>query len=752
MITQQYLTWLTDNPETLIHWRCIHDTDKAAPGHNFYGTLSQHHATLADYNNRGYGIFCNINAMVDTTNVAHIRAHVIDLDNPATAQAGYERAVAAGASFAVQSSPGKYHVYWRMQPYTDANNFFTTTQRKLNQLYDADKSIIDATRVMRVPGFMHRKGKPELVKAWPLANINKLWTWQEIRAQLQNVNIIEVIHNRYPLGDPDLAAPSLEWLELAMSLANPNDMSRGEWLSFSAAVKQCGWSLTTPDKLHDMWFKWCAQYDADDPGENTKLWNSIKDTEVGWKHLERVTPVQAYKTFGHTQPPAVTTTPPMPSTTKQPVKYGEILSADECQTYFKDCYFIEREGKIFSQSGRFMNQTQFNGRYGGKQFIITSTGKLTDEPWKAATRSTCWQVPKVDHIRFLPDQPSFKIIEDNLGRPGLNTYLPARIKSAECDISRWYDWLNRILPNKNDQKILTEYMAHCIKYPGYKIPWSILIQSAEGIGKTVFKEVLSNALGDMYVYCPKAPELVKSGSTFNAWMRGKLMILVDEIKIDERRELIEILKPMITDARVEIQSKGVDQEMEDNPANWIFFSNYKDAIPVNQNGRRYSIFYSALQSREDILRAGMDDAFFKDFWHWLRDCGGIEGVTHMFLNYPIQKGMIGNTAPDTSSQQEAIDISRSPLEVAISDAMIDQLPGFKGGYVSVIAAVKLAKATGIRQPGVRTVRNCLEQMGLIHLGRAVQPHFQEDVNTRSEIYGTHSALQLQQYGKVQGYE
>lgn len=301
-----------------------------------------------------------------------------------------------------------------------------------------------------------------------------------------------------------------------------------------------------------------------------------------------------------------------------------------------------------------MNQTQFNGRYGGKQFIITSTGKLTDDPWKAITRSTVWQIPKIDHVRFLPDQPSFAVIEDGLGRPGLNTYIPARIKSAQCDIGRFFDWLNRILPNQNDQKILLDYMAHCIKYPGYKIPWSILIQSTEGIGKTVFKEILSNALGDMYVYCPKAPELVKSGSTFNAWMRGKLMILVDEIKIDERRELIEILKPMITDARVEIQSKGVDQEMEDNPANWIFFSNYKDAIPINQNGRRYSIFYSALQSREDILRAGMNDAYFKEFWHWLRDCGGIEGITHYFLNYPIIKGMIGNTAPETSSQKKRL--------------------------------------------------------------------------------------------------
>jgi hypothetical protein len=216
---------------------------------------------------------------------------------------------------------------------------------------------------MRVPGFMHRKGNPELVTAWPLAAIDRLRSYEEIDAELRHINLIEVIHNRHPLGTEDMQAPSMEWLVLALSLANPNNMSRGEWLTFSAAFKQAGWSLTTPDILRDMWFKWCAQYEHDDAGENAKLWNSIKDTEVGWKHFERVTPVNAYKTFGHTQPPAPPQhpiTPPVPSNPTP--TYGEILSADECQSYFKDCYFIEREGKIFIRSGRFMNQTQFNGR------------------------------------------------------------------------------------------------------------------------------------------------------------------------------------------------------------------------------------------------------------------------------------------------------------------------------------------------------------------------------------------------------
>ena len=765
--TQWFIHTLTGDVNTTIDWRCIHDQRKDLPAHNFRGSLAETMATLVDYNARGYGIFCTINALDgngrELTNVAYIRAHMVDLDDPITAQASYERAIAAGANLAVQTSPGKFHLYWRVQPYT-GNEFFTMIQRKLAQLYSGDRSIIDATRVMRVPGFIHSKGAPTLVTTWPLAGIDKIWTADEMNAATAHVNVVDFIASRSPLGTPEMTAPSLEWLKFSLTLANPNEMDRTEWLSFSAAFKQSGWLHADDETLFGLWSAWCGRYANNDVGENRKLWESIKDSEVGWTSITRRTTVKAYIDFGHKTPPvapASVETPPagltVPTNTIAPPdapadKFGEILSEHDCKDWFKDCYFVEQHGKIFSKSARFMNATQFNGKFGGKQFIISSVGKLTDEPWKAATRSTCWTIPKVDHIRFLPDRPPFEIVNDELNRPGLNTYLPANIDARAGDTSRFFDWFDRIFPDKGDQKLLFDYMAHCVKYPGYKIQYAPLIQSAEGIGKTIFKIVFAHALGTMYVYSPKAPELVKSGSTFNAWQRGKLMILVDEIKIDERRELIEILKPMITDNRIEIQGKGVDQDMEDNAANWLFFSNFKDAIPVDKNGRRYPIFYSILQSKADILAAGLDKDYFIAMFRWLREEGGVQAITHWLLNYKIDRGDLPVSAPDTSSQTEAINISRSPLECVIADCIADGVSGFRGGYVSTAAVISKAKAAGIRQPNVRVVQNCLEKMGMVRIGRGLRAYLQEDPNNRSEIYGTLSSLTVEGYGKAQGYE
>lgn len=757
--TLQYVELLTGSPDTTMDWRLIHDKRKDIPAHHYRGSISEIWDKLCSYNNDGYGVFCNINAMdgigKEMSNVAHIRAHVIDLDDPLTASVSLQQALIHNPKpqFFVQSSVGKSHVYWVVEPYV-GNEYYTIHQRKLAQLFNSDKSIIDAARVMRVPGFYHNKNEPIMVGIHAMG-ITAPIPIADLAMSLVTVNVIDTFTARFPLGESTLSAPSLEWAKFALNLLDPNDLDRSEWLSISAAFKQAGWLHSDDVTLVTHWLAWCARYLKDDAGENIKLWNSIRETEVGWGAFERRTTVGAYLQFGFKEPvqqPLPQSNMPMLTTTVSSSDIdSEILDVTDCQTWFKDCYFISRTGEIFSRAGRFMNSTKFNGRYGGKHFIITSTGKTTDEAWKAALRSTLWTIPKVDHVRFLPDKPTFGIVEDALGRPGINTYIPARIDHRQGDVTPWLEHVKKILPVEADRRILYEYLAHCVKFPGYKIPWSPMLQSAEGVGKTVFFEVMQYALGDMYVYSPKAPELVKSGSTFNAWMRGKLMIIVNEIKIDERRELIEILKPMITDNRVEIQSKGVDQEMEDNIANWLFFSNYKDAIPINKNGRRYAILFSALQSVNDILAAGMDQKYFTDLYHWLREGGGFQFIAHWLLNYPIERGMIPVRAPETSSHAEAIRISRSPIEAAIVSAVDDSAPGFRGGFISVVAVIKKCKTLDIKTPNARTVMNVLEHMGYNHLGRDGRAWLQEDVAAKSELFGISPGMDVSLYGSLQGY-
>lgn len=769
---QAYVTALTGSPDTVMEWRVIDDRNKATQARNLTGTLAEQWSNLVQYNQSGWGIFCCINAMNgqgrELSNVQYIRAHVVDFDNPLTSAASYQRAIATHPQphFAVQSSAGKFHLYWLVEPYT-GNEFYTLQQRKLAQTYDGDKSIIDATRVLRVPGFLHQKAEPFLTTCWGIHN-GARWTAAQIADSLAHVNLLAHISQRAPLGDPEMQAPSMEWLTFALNLLDPNELDRQEWLSISAAFKQAGWNLADEATLNNEWQKWCARYAKNDAGENAKLWNSVRDTETGWQTFLRRTVVNAYLQFGSdpvklaqgvtrqaggnaqaSDAQSVGSTPTAPTIDRDSLP--EMIDAEQCKVWFKDCYFVVRMGEIFTSNARFLDSTQFNALYGGKQFIINDGGKTTDEPWKAALRSTKWTIPKVDHVRFLPDKPTFAIVEDRMGRKGLNTYVPVKYDARQGDVSLWLQHMTHMLPDENDRNMWLAYMAHCIKFPGHKIPWAPLMQSCEGAGKGFFGHVMKHALGEMYVYQPKAPELVASGSKFNAWMRGKLCIIVDEIKIDERRELIEILKPMITDGVIEIQAKGVDQEMEDNPANWIFFSNYKDAIPIHQNGRRYAVFYSPIQTKQDMDDRGMGDDYFNRLDRWMKQEGGLQAITHWFLNHPIEKGGLPVRAPKTSSHSEALRISRSPMQIIVDESVEDGIQGFRGGYVSSIALSRRVVAAGMKPPSAQSMRAMLEGMGYHEMGRAPTVYNFEHLTDRPIIYGNSGKLTLEGYAQAQGY-
>lgn len=749
-LASAYIATLTGDVNTVCDFRVINDRNAAEQAINITGRLQDVYNGLIQYNEKNYGIFMTVNAMKPDSqqktldNIDFIRAHVVDLDEPLTSADSYTRAINSDMPphFAVLTSEGKYHLYWLVEPYRD-NDFYTTHQRKLCQLYNGDKHVTDATRVLRVPGFNHCKGDPHLVTCWAIHNRPR-YTREQIAQGLSAVNVVNVQGNRKPLGDPSLAAPTMRWLRFALDMIDPNTLPREDWLGLSAAFKQAGWSLATPEELLAIWQEWCARYVLNNPAENVKLWNSIKDSEVGWARFQRLTNVNAYYNNDPTEPPP----PPVLTTVDEVTE--TLLDAFGKKKWFKDCYFVENEGKIFSPTGRFMNQVQFNGRYGGKEFCLRGQGgKTTDEAWKAALRSTDWTIPKVDHIRFLPQLKPFATIVDELGRKGLNTYIPAKIKAVEGDVSKWTDYLSRIFNTADDVKIFNDYLAHCIKFPGWKIPWTILLQSAKGVGKQMIAEVVKHCVGESYTYQPDAEELVSGVSQFNGWMRNKLMIIVDEVRVGDRNDLMNGLKTIITDRRIAIESKGVDQEMEDNVSNWIFFSNFKDAFPIDENERRYCIFFSKLQTATEIKNAGLSKDFFDDMYHWLESENGYAKLANFYLNYPIERGSLPHRAPHTSSYEEVLRIGRSPLRVLLDEKIENGERGFRAGYVSYTMLLKAIDESSMRsRPAEHVIKATIEQRGYVLLGRTDAPVPGEDLSRKSIIYGL-KGLKVEDYERSQ---
>jgi hypothetical protein len=126
-----------------------------------HGTLVQHAATLASLNEKGAGIFVTVNETDGrgrrAENIVRVRAAFADLDGsplePATAYQPAPHVV-------VETSPGRWHCYWRVT--NMPLNKFAGIQKALAAKFDGDASVNDLPRVMRLPGFVHRKAEPFL--------------------------------------------------------------------------------------------------------------------------------------------------------------------------------------------------------------------------------------------------------------------------------------------------------------------------------------------------------------------------------------------------------------------------------------------------------------------------------------------------------------------------------------------------------------------------------------------------------------
>lgn len=369
----------------------------------------------------------------------------------------------------------------------------------------------------------------------------------------------------------------------------------------------------------------------------------------------------------------------------------QYMTIEQQADYFKDCVYIGNIHAVWVKGYDMLKPDQFRTKFGGYDFAMDNggAGKTTDNAWKCFTESQAIKFPKVYGSCFRPKLRSGQIIVEE-GRQMVNTYEPIKTKSKEGSIKPWMDWLTLCYPNEQDRLVLLSYMAALVQYPGVKFQWAPLIQGMEGNGKSLMiTQVLAFCVGWRYTHLPKASDLAGNGLKFNGWMINKLLIIIEEIFVAERNEVTEALKPMITDGRMEVQSKGSNQYMADTPFNTLMMSNHKDAIRVTFDNRRYAMMFMAQQSMMDLRRDGMTGDYFPMMNNWLREKEGFEAMNYFLRNFAIPEELNPATlcvrAPVTSSTKEAVSLSMGGIEQEICDAIDEGRPGFAGGWVSSIA-------------------------------------------------------------------
>ncbi|MBF0448987.1 MAG: PriCT-2 domain-containing protein [Magnetococcales bacterium] len=158
--TKRFLsTFAPNSPITFQTFDDDKDRQDGSLARIFHGSLDKHKNRLIRLNDERAGIFFMVNEGDlqgrSTQNVTRVRCLFVDLDGtPVDPVINGPLA----PHIVVRSSPGRYHAYWL----TDDIELeeFKPMQKALALKFDADNSVNDLPRVMRLPGFLHRKGEP----------------------------------------------------------------------------------------------------------------------------------------------------------------------------------------------------------------------------------------------------------------------------------------------------------------------------------------------------------------------------------------------------------------------------------------------------------------------------------------------------------------------------------------------------------------------------------------------------------------
>lgn len=161
-----FIELLTGAPDAVLTFQTFDDDSDRKLGQLIsvlHGTLLEHADKLKALNEAGAGIFVMVNEGDlqgrKAANVVAVRALFVDLDG-APIEPALESAVPP--DIVVSSSPGRYHAYWT--GWDCSLEDFRQAQRALINKFHADPSVNDLPRVMRLPGFYHRKSEPYLVR------------------------------------------------------------------------------------------------------------------------------------------------------------------------------------------------------------------------------------------------------------------------------------------------------------------------------------------------------------------------------------------------------------------------------------------------------------------------------------------------------------------------------------------------------------------------------------------------------------
>ncbi len=628
----------------------------------FTGTLEEHSDILTALNDQKAGIFVQVNAgpQRGAKHIERVRTLFIDLDNPETSTNSLKaiRQYMPRPTEIVETSKGKFHIHWRVS--NCELDQFKPLQKQLAITFGGDPAMSNLDRVMRIPGFYHRKKNKQLVKLVHSANLT--YSVETLLARVKEAPIMTqpALEGKAP-AIPTPPVGDAFGLGMRDGFTEPTSLPAGgrtglltQW---GGKLIQEGFSADYVGKF--LWEKTQELLpEGDAPMDRNAFDNEVMQGINKWEAKQDEVKEQAQGkkaaaaeqraaekpvTPSNIPPPPVAPPPPPDS---QPDRLEEWVGRF-----------------IFISDGSRVIDTQRRGRYGEYQLTdfrntmanVMSGDRLMHNIWfRHAQRRT------VRDTVFVPTGDMFVNVQ---GHQMWNLYAPSEVNPTDsCDfksIQPFVEHMEYMFPNKRDREVFWDWMAMSVQRPEIRIPWAPLIISSQGVGKGYLYYCLSKILGTHN--CEQIlPDRLES--QFNSFMDGSVLILIDEMKHGSRYNVADKLKSYISEQTIEINEKGRKEKTRQIFCNFLIFTNHDNSTFIEEDDRRFWVY--------KVPNAKRDPEYYQRIWTWAQEEPQALNNLHRFLlDRDISKFRYATCPQVTEAKLQMIDSNKTELELDIIDAI-----------------------------------------------------------------------------------
>lgn len=335
-----------------------------------------------------------------------------------------------------------------------------------------------------------------------------------------------------------------------------------------------------------------------------------------------------------------------------------------------------------------------------------------------------YKIPAVDGRRYAPGQDAVFMHGD---QHWANTYpenqIPPKPKAIrpvdKSNIKRVRQHLEHLLADEKERQYLLDWISFVVQNPGKRVNHAILLQGVQGDGKSFFAFLLAAVMGTPNVRMANAHILE---TDFTGWAEGQCVVAIEEARMvgHNRHDTLNRLKPLVTNDVIEIHPKGRNPYNVVNTSSYFITTNYRDALPLSPNERRYLVLFSRWQSAEDLLAFKEDNPdYYTELYTALDESA--PALRQWLLSLEQRPGFNARgDAPRTPAFWHMTNASQAP-EIALLNEIIEsgEHPDISEELVNVtlFQGLILNGDYDLELPQTKAIKKSLENAGYWQVGK-----------------------------------